>query len=577
MHGAICSAVSTRTTEVTVDILQASILTQEGSLGESSHVVGPVVARDTQIFEQYLPPTNPEDRSAGHRYSIDSLDAYKPVYHATIPRRRPSPSNCDCSRNRQADWMEILKPLIEKLLHIYFDEIHCCFPVMMESCVLTRVKNKEQLPPSFMANLAAYILSYWDLSQPLSLCPKPDQDYAWQIALSANLADLQKRDIATLVSTILNIAGRPSTNLTGNATNIARVVAMSHGMGLNHDPTEWKIHDREKKLRWLAWWAVLNLDRSYGFCLGTPPYITAGHYDVPLPTVALLTECHPGSVKHLRAAECYIALCQLTEIVGDILPLLYHIRAGTDALAAQQVAKSEVDLRTWITGLPLSLCLLDLSRSHNVPGLTNLQLSYLAVKMLLARIAWHDVSSREPDPHPSWLSNCQDAADHVVQFTLSLRPIEFRGFWLPHNSHHFTSAVTLLLRCALQTSNNETRQQCMKKARALMDFLRRAKDENDWDMAEACLSTMDQVLGRIEEALSRTKIHTGKGSPSQEQHKHAAPDADGTYMLDPFDSGHFGGARQMSIEELFPEIFAEFTETEFTATAMPDTHQHEAH
>lgn len=53
--------------------------------------------------------------------------------------------------------------------------------------------------------------------------------------MSAILADLQKRDISTVIATVLNIAGRPSRNLTGNATNLARVVALSHGMGLNRE------------------------------------------------------------------------------------------------------------------------------------------------------------------------------------------------------------------------------------------------------------------------------------------------------------------------------------------------------
>ena len=70
--------------------------------------------------------------------------------------------------------------------------------------------------------------------------------HSWQIALSANLADLQKRDIATIIATVLNISGRPSRNLSGNATNVARVVAISHSMGLNHDPRDWKIPDTEK-------------------------------------------------------------------------------------------------------------------------------------------------------------------------------------------------------------------------------------------------------------------------------------------------------------------------------------------
>ena len=134
-------------------------------------------------------------------------------------------------------------------------------------------------------------------------------------------------------------------------------------------------------------------------------------------------------MKHVRAAECYIALCQLTVILGEILPLLYHIRSGNDAVAAQQVSKSDVDLRTWFAGLPHHLSLLDYSRRRDVPGLANLRISYLAVKMLLARIAWHDISSKEPDPHPSWLLECSSSAEEVVKFVLSLHPIDFRGFW----------------------------------------------------------------------------------------------------------------------------------------------------
>jgi hypothetical protein len=125
---------------------------------------------------------------------------------------------------------------------------------------------------------------------------------------------------------------------------------------------------------------------KYNFTYGTPPYITVGHYDVPLLTIEVLAAPRTGSIKRVRAAECYIALCQLTLVLGDILPLLYHIRSGNDAVAAQQVSKSEVDLRTWFNGLPPQLCLLDYSKRSDIPGLANLQLSYLAVKMLLARI-----------------------------------------------------------------------------------------------------------------------------------------------------------------------------------------------
>jgi hypothetical protein len=60
----------------------------------------------------------------------------------------------------------------------YFDFLAPCFPLFEESCLRNKIKNKEQLPESFLINLYAYTLSYWDFSQTLALYPRPDQDYA---------------------------------------------------------------------------------------------------------------------------------------------------------------------------------------------------------------------------------------------------------------------------------------------------------------------------------------------------------------------------------------------------------------
>ena len=145
----------------------------------------------------------------------------------------------------------------------YFEEIHPCFPIVEEKCLLARLGNMDEIPQSFLCNLYASMLFYWDLSPSLARHPRPDQDLAWQVALAANLDDAQKQDLGTLVTTILNISGRPSVNLTGNTMNVARIVALSHGIGLNHDPTDWKISAQEKNMRRKLWWAVLIHDRWY--------------------------------------------------------------------------------------------------------------------------------------------------------------------------------------------------------------------------------------------------------------------------------------------------------------------------
>lgn len=60
----------------------------------------------------------------------------------------------------------------------YNDFLAPCLPIFEESCVRSKLKNKEQLPESFLINLYAYTLSYWDFSQTLALYTRPDQDYA---------------------------------------------------------------------------------------------------------------------------------------------------------------------------------------------------------------------------------------------------------------------------------------------------------------------------------------------------------------------------------------------------------------
>jgi predicted hotdog family 3-hydroxylacyl-ACP dehydratase len=60
----------------------------------------------------------------------------------------------------------------------YDDFLAPCFPIVEESSVRIKLKNKEQLPESFLINLYAYTLSYWDFSQTLALYTRPDQDNA---------------------------------------------------------------------------------------------------------------------------------------------------------------------------------------------------------------------------------------------------------------------------------------------------------------------------------------------------------------------------------------------------------------
>lgn len=368
------------------------------------------------------------------------------------------------------------------------------------------------------------------------------------------------------MSAVTNIAGRPSKCVISNTVNVSKIVALAHSMGLNHDCTDWKLSDLDKQLRRKVWWAVLLHDRLFAFANGTPAYITKGHYDAPLPTIEMIRGRNT-SLKHTRAAECYIALCHLTEIIGDILPLIYQIRSGNDVGASEQTSRSEIDLNRWVETLPAWLQLHEFDARPAIPGLCNLQLSYLAVRMLLRRIAWHEISQRVANPESSWLLGCQAAADEIVRFVTTLNPQDYRGFWLPYNAYHFTSALTLLLRCALQTTYSEVRQSCMTSARSLVSSLRKAKAEFNWDLAEACLPHCESFLRRIEDALPRTPPLRSRTANNETQISHVLPMPQNTFNVENGVYRTVGALKdpefnwQMSIEELFPEIFSDFTDS----------------
>ncbi|KAK5046890.1 hypothetical protein LTR84_007244 [Exophiala bonariae] len=433
-----------------------------------------------------------------------------------IPPRLPSPIGCQCGRDAPRELLAQVEPYLDELMSVYFDHVAPCYPIVEEEYIMTRIQTQgHRLPQLFSIILISHALFYWELSPNLQLHRRPDQDLAWQSAVALSAASIQRGDVATIATICIGVSGRPCQRLVNNATNMARSVALAHIIGLNHDCQGWKIRDLEKRTRVKVWWALLIQDRWFNFAQGTPPYISQDHYDVPMPTVGLLLQGgRADSHKHIRAAEIYIKLCELTEIIGGVLPIIYRLRvgAGRRSTSIDRVSRAESDLDRWIEELPVWLNMTDFSDSRpQVPGLVNLQLSYLSIRMLLRRISWQGDSldtrqtMGEQASDQAWTLSCKAAAEDVVRFVISLTKDDLTGFWLPYNAHHFTSAATLLLRCALQQPiNPKMRDQCITSALDMVNCLRKYRDEHRWDLAETCLSQSESTLNRILDLATKT-------------------------------------------------------------------------
>lgn len=106
-------------------------------------------------------------------------------------------------------------------------------------------------------------LIYWGRYRSLASHPKPDIQYAVNLAVAALHEEFSAPGLSTLSAALIDLTGRPIFSMTGNAINSGRTVALSHCLGLNRDPTNWKLSLSEKNQRIRLWWGVVVHDRWY--------------------------------------------------------------------------------------------------------------------------------------------------------------------------------------------------------------------------------------------------------------------------------------------------------------------------
>ena len=105
------------------------------------------------------------------------------------------------------------------------------------------------------------------------------------------------------------------------------------------------------------------------------------------------------SLEYRRSSESFIAFCQMTEILGQALPLVYDLEGNSQKDTSKVVRRIEVDLDKWEDSLPDYLS--STSNRVTVSGSSSLRLCYLSLKMLICRISLHvsfHIEKRSDEP-----------------------------------------------------------------------------------------------------------------------------------------------------------------------------------
>ncbi|KAI9729355.1 MAG: hypothetical protein M1834_006878 [Cirrosporium novae-zelandiae] len=500
---------------------------------QSAHIIGPAIARDVQVLERYMSPKYnlAESHVRPNPYNVYSDDPTDPVVYMKVPRQRVVlPSGNGSPAFKQLEILDkVFEPHSEELFSVYLERIHPSFPVL-DVKTASEAYRHNGLPNALVCEIYAVSLISWNTSAKLvaSGRSRPDVRFIWNLTVSALHEDFLTPSLSTILASILDLMGRPITSITYNAVNLGRTVALSHSLGLNRNPSTWRLDQRQIGLRIRTWWAILIHDRWASLAHGTPPHIHREQYDVPLPGLDILVEkpsedtVETGSQDRRRGAHCFIALCQLTEILGEVLHLMYNLQIPNGTARLKSIRRFETHLDEWEDSLPSWLNPIESDFDRLAPGARSLQLSFYALKMCLSRAALHEFTrSGEADDIAARLyhqSRCQKAARVVVDFVVSLQADDLDVFWLPYSAYHFTSATTLTLRCALEAENDDTARECITNAKDLINRLRSAKDNQGWDLAEICLAQCEAVVNQMwDGGLPSKKLNGSSYRQSQSQ------------------------------------------------------------
>ncbi|KAF2742668.1 hypothetical protein M011DRAFT_471993 [Sporormia fimetaria CBS 119925] len=478
--------------------LPARTLQKAGTAPSASIMLAPHVAEDVDILQRHISQHRTSEGEDPQSYQTVSRDMRNPIVYLSVPRQRTGLHPGIGPGKEQLEIIEhLMGPFKREVIDLYFQYIHPHLPILDdETCALIRHGPVEQVPKNLMCCIYGHGALQWMDSDTLKLHPRPDHHYLWNKAISAVLEDFLSPSLATISSAVLDQIGRPSVSIMNNATLCGRNVALAQTFGLHRDPSKWDMSEDEKLSRKRIWWGVLITDYWSSIAYGAPPHIHKGFYDVPLPSVSALIPAKASPI-HRHATTCFVHLCALTELLGDILSLVHRLKPDPADFYRTIEAR-----RTSLTDLESSLP--DFDSLPPGSGSSNLYFCLLSVKLLLSRVALRAaVLLNDTNLEKLRLDEVRTAASSLLDFVLSLREPQFQDFWLPYATYLLVNAVMVSLRCTVENAHAGVRQAEFKRLQAVMAHIQHAHDHYDWDIAKYCLERCKDSVTKIASYATR--------------------------------------------------------------------------
>lgn len=298
-------------------------------------------------------------------------------------------------------------------------------------------------------------------------CLRRHQKRFWSILLHVLDNEYRQPRLQTLQLEIFNLAGRPIINPGGNHLGICRAVGAVQLLGLHRDSSNWKLPKWERSLRKRIWWALYVHDKWNSYTYGRPVNIEGERSNIPPLTFEDDDWGKTRPPDKVGEISCFIALCRLSVILENLLPLLLD-RDGQPrphSLDRSLLRHSAKELDTVYRDLPEDLvfspadatssrrpgcreCVL--FRSMLTPTTGSLQLTHCGIALLICRLGLE----REEFTSLPHLAHGNKHALGVIDGLASLIDClgahDYQCYWSPWSAYQLSNAVTLLLQQSIR-------------------------------------------------------------------------------------------------------------------------------
>lgn len=409
-----------------------------------SQYIGPTTDFEPSLIN--LSPFDPQDESLlarGTLRKVSDHDTFLMLPDATTPGYDHQVEDVD-------EIERIVAPHGRKLLDLYFEIVHPGFPIIQKNVFYEKYdRDYREFSPPILAAVYILAINWWDHSEELSRCPRPNVRELERL-IRSSLADAMWRPKLSTVQAGLLLSQRPEGD---QWAPTAQLVATAQELGLHLDCTHWKIPPWEKGLRKRLAWALYMQDKWGALVHGRPSHIFSSNWIVrPLcPNDFSEADCDDGDVEGKedieRGRTLFVQMVYLSRVLAEILETFYTLQAMQNVTAAGpqgthlvlSLAKPiQLKLKEWYAALPAAIrmdssFLSSSVTSTRLSSIGYLHLAYFAIEITLHRRIIRALASDSQAIDPYLEHICRSAAKarliSAMDFVNRLTPQHLRAFW----------------------------------------------------------------------------------------------------------------------------------------------------